>query len=79
MYSSKFGIDEKKMMKKLWGDSFFNAKTKKWSKDASGGGVRAYCQFILDNILKVCNILLNCSCGWSYDRHFMLVSHRTME
>merc|ERR1712202_37826 len=32
MYASKFGVDVDKMMKKLWGESFFNPKTKKWSK-----------------------------------------------
>jgi len=59
MYSSKFGIDEKKLMRKLWGDSFYNAKTKKWEKDDSGGGRRAFCQFILDTILKVYGVLKN--------------------
>merc|ERR1711962_1683604 len=33
MYASKFGVDIDKMMKKLWGESFFNPKTKKWSKE----------------------------------------------
>lgn len=42
-------------MKKLWGDSFYNEKSKKWEKDAANGAVRAYCKFILDPILKVCD------------------------
>merc|ERR1712168_589454 len=33
MYAAKFGVDTDKMMKKLWGESFFNPKTKKWSKE----------------------------------------------
>ena len=33
MYASKFGVDTDKMMKKLWRESFFNPKTKKWSKE----------------------------------------------
>merc|ERR1712183_55824 len=32
MYAAKFGVDIDKMMKKLWGENFFNAKSKKWSK-----------------------------------------------
>ena len=67
MYSAKFGIDEQKLMRKLWGDSFYNTKTKKWDKDNSGGGRRAFCQFILDTILKVrlslfITILCTCFC-----------------
>src|SRR5262249_25902289 len=30
MYMKKFGIKKDQMMKKLWGDSFFNPSTKKW-------------------------------------------------
>lgn len=53
MYAAKFGIDEMKLMRKLWGDSFYNAKEKKWQKDSAGGGVRAFAQFVLEAILKV--------------------------
>jgi elongation factor 2 len=54
MYSSKFKIDEAKMMRKLWGDNYFNPATKKWQTDSPGGtGKRAYVQFILDTVLKV--------------------------
>merc|ERR1719335_1993676 len=28
IYASKMGVDKDKMMKRLWGDSFFNAKKK---------------------------------------------------
>ncbi len=30
IYSEKFGIDQDKMMEKLWGDNYFDAKGKKW-------------------------------------------------
>merc|ERR1711977_360089 len=40
MYASKFGVDVDKLMKKLWGENFFNAKTKKWSKTKSEDNVR---------------------------------------
>ena len=29
LYSKKFGVPEEKMMNKLWGDNFFDPKTKK--------------------------------------------------
>jgi elongation factor 2 len=32
MYAKKFGVSLEKMMSKLWGDNFFNVKTKKWTK-----------------------------------------------
>lgn len=33
IYSKKFGIPQEKMMKKLWGDNYFDAETKKWKTD----------------------------------------------
>lgn len=33
IYASKFGIEKNKLMKKFWGDNFFDAKAKKWKKD----------------------------------------------
>jgi elongation factor 2 len=54
MYASKFGIAYEKMMEKLWGDNYFNPKTKKWSKQAvskTGDKLdRCFCQFILKPI-----------------------------
>lgn len=54
IYAQKFGIEEKKMMKKLWGDNFFDAKGKKWRSEAvtKKGKVlkRAFVQFIMDPI-----------------------------
>ena len=44
----------KKLMKRLWGDTFFNIKTKKWSEGAGAeGAVRGFNQFVLDPIYKV--------------------------
>jgi elongation factor 2 len=34
-YAKKFGTDKTKMMERLWGDNYFNPKTKKWSKTAT--------------------------------------------
>jgi elongation factor 2 len=55
MYAKKFGIAHDKMMDKLWGDNFFNPKTKKWSKQMMVKGTktrleRAFCAFILKPI-----------------------------
>lgn len=62
-YSKKFGIDREKMMARLWGDSFFNPKTKKWTnkeKDADGKTLeRAFCMFVLDPIFKIFNSVMN--------------------
>jgi len=54
MYAAKFGVPRSKMMKRLWGDSFFNAKTKKWSSkgyDKNGKSIdRGFCAFIMKPI-----------------------------
>ncbi|XP_052702120.1 elongation factor 2-like [Crassostrea angulata] len=52
MYSKKFGIPEDKLMKKLWGDNFYNEKEKKWSKDANAGD-RGFVKYILTPIYHV--------------------------
>lgn len=37
LYSKKFGIDSDKLMKKFWGDNFFDAKGKKWTSEDRDG------------------------------------------
>merc|ERR1719242_58509 len=60
MYSKKFKTDVAKLMKKLWGDWYFNAKSKKWVKSAQDGAEkRAFVQFILDPIYKVFDAIMN--------------------
>jgi len=63
MYASKFGVEEKKMCERLWGDNFFDGKNKKWIKsetNANGDRVkRAFCQFCLDPIYQVFDAALN--------------------
>ena len=51
MYASKFGVDTDKI-KKLWGESFFNPKTKKWSK-------RSFCMYVLDPNYLVFDAIVN--------------------
>lgn len=62
-YAKKFGVDREKMMKRLWGDSYFNPKTKKWSKkgtDDKGKPLeRAFNVFILDPIFRLFEAIMN--------------------
>jgi len=52
IYAKKFGTDEVKMMEKLWGDNFFDPKTKKWTKKQtdSQSCKRGFCQFVYEPI-----------------------------
>lgn len=61
MYSKKFGIEESKMMQKLWGDWYFDADNKKWTtkNNAEGTLKRAFCQFIMDPIVKMFDAIMN--------------------
>ncbi|OQD72843.1 hypothetical protein PENDEC_c018G04598 [Penicillium decumbens] len=56
-YAKKFGVDRKKMLERLWGDNYFNPKTKKWTNKAETAEgkplERAFNQFILDPIFKI--------------------------
>jgi elongation factor 2 len=52
-YAKKFGIDRQKMLARLWGENYFNPKTKKWSTSAPDGVERSFNQFILDPIYKI--------------------------
>jgi elongation factor 2 len=59
MYASKFGVDTEKMMKKLWGENFFNSKTKKWSKEKAEDNKRSFCMYVLDPIYMVFDAIMN--------------------
>jgi len=60
MYAFKFKIEPAKMMKKLWGDHFYNPEEKKWAKTAKTLKYnRGFCQFILDPIYKVFDAVMN--------------------
>ncbi|CCU77028.1 unnamed protein product [Blumeria hordei] len=61
-YAKKFGVDKQKMMERLWGDNFFNPKTKKWTKNGTYEGKeleRSFNQFILDPIFKIFSAVMN--------------------
>jgi elongation factor 2 len=63
MYASRFKIEQKKMLNKLWGDNFYDAKGKKWtSESTTDDGTelqRAFCSMILDPIMKLANSVLD--------------------
>ena len=64
MYSAKFKIEEAKMIKWLWGDNFYDAKSKKWKKEDQGedGGQlkRSFVQFIMEPVIRLArNIMEN--------------------
>merc|ERR1712000_575026 len=62
-YATKFGVEKEKLMKKLWGDNFFDAKAKKWVKrstDANGKPLkRAFCQYVMDPINLLFKTIMN--------------------
>jgi elongation factor 2 len=59
MYAAKFGVDTEKLMKKLWGENFFNAKTKKWAKTKAEDNTRSFNMYVLDPIYKVFDAIMN--------------------
>merc|ERR1719160_906369 len=64
IYAAKFGTDKEKMMKRLWGDSFFNAKKKTWTNVAQPEGsdkplARAFCQFIMTPINQLMRAIMD--------------------
>lgn len=58
MYAEKFGVQVEKLMHNLWGDRFFNPKTKKWSTSQDVGSKRGFVQFVLDPIFKVFEVVM---------------------
>jgi len=67
MYCTKFKIDTAKMMKRLWGDNFYNESEKKWVKSCSGDMTALKCRgfnkYILDPIYKVFKICMESDAG----------------
>ncbi|CAI4223142.1 unnamed protein product [Auanema sp. JU1783] len=59
MYAEKFGVEVDKLMRNLWGDRFFDSKTKKWSNSQAEGAKRGFCQFVLDPIFQVFDAIMN--------------------
>merc|ERR1719428_2361807 len=64
IYASKMGMDKEKMMKRLWGDSYFNAKKKTWTNVMQPEGCdkplpRAFCQFIMTPISQLMRAIMD--------------------
>jgi len=64
LYAAKFKTDPEKLMKKMWGNSFFDVKAGKWSKkegtDANGKPlVRGFCKFVLEPIFKMFRLIMD--------------------
>merc|ERR550514_1751605 len=64
IYSAKMGVDKEKMMKRLWGDSYFNPKKKTWTNVAQPEGCdkplqRAFCQFIMTPIAQLMRAIMD--------------------
>ncbi|RKO87755.1 P-loop containing nucleoside triphosphate hydrolase protein, partial [Blyttiomyces helicus] len=62
-YSKKFGVDQEKMMSRLWGENYFSPTTKKWTTKSAGPDgknlERAFNMFILDPIFKLFDATMN--------------------
>merc|ERR1712000_515935 len=63
MYAAKFGVAKDKLMKKLWGENYFDPSSKKRSKkgtNSSGKPLkRAFCQFVMDPINLLFKSIMN--------------------
>jgi elongation factor 2 len=63
MYAKKFGVEKEKLMTRLWGDNYFDAKAKKWKKGPTSEDgkplKRAFCQFVLDPIYRLFHSIMN--------------------
>lgn len=59
IYAAKFKIEPVKLMKRLWGDQYYNGKEKKWNKTGGAGYVRGFNQFVLDPIYKMFDAVMN--------------------
>lgn len=61
IYAKRFGVEEAKMMEKLWGDNFFDPATKKWTKKSTGAATckRGFVQFVYDPIKTIIEAAIN--------------------
>jgi elongation factor 2 len=64
MYAVKFKVKPDDMIRRLWGDYFFDSAGKKWKKgnphvNIGNGLKRAFVQFILDPIAQLCQAIMD--------------------
>ena len=62
IYARKFNTDEGKMIKRLWGDNYYDPGTKKWTKEEHDGSgqklKRAFCAFIMDPLTRLARAII---------------------
>merc|ERR1711939_80841 len=61
LYAAKFKTDPDKLMKKMWGNNFFDTKSGKWSKKETEEKtcVRGFCKFVLEPIFKMFKLIMD--------------------
>merc|ERR1712159_628263 len=59
LYAGKFKTDASKLVKKMWGNHFFDVKAGKWSKKEQDGYVRGFCKFVLEPIFKMFRLIMD--------------------
>merc|ERR1712057_160981 len=64
LYAAKFKTEPEKLMKKMWGNNFFDAKAGKCSKKEGDGAdgkplVRGFCKFVLEPIFKMFRLIMD--------------------
>lgn len=59
LYADKFEIDLAHVTDRLWGENFFNAKTKSWATQKKEDNERSFCMYVLDPIYKVFDAVMN--------------------
>jgi len=59
IYATKMKIEPMKLMKRLWGDQFYNTKDRKWKKESSADTCRGFNMFVLDPIYKMFDAVMN--------------------
>lgn len=62
VYSAKFKLDREKLMKKLWGDNYFNATKKQFTTDDMMDGQqlpRCFVQFIMKPVIMMCRNIMD--------------------
>jgi elongation factor 2 len=63
LYAAKFGVDAATLSKRLWGDSYFDPVTKRWTAEATGSDGatlrRAFCAFCLQPIIQLHRVVFD--------------------
>jgi len=63
LYAAKFNVEKEKMMKRLWGDNYFDPKNKLWTTERSNAEgeplKRGFVHFILEPLLKISKAALS--------------------